>query len=140
MKSSIFWDITSCRLLKSTYVSEVHIDSISRIEKAEQETSKALFVTCFDVGFLLDLYFDLNMEATYSSETSIDFQRTTWRCIPEGRTLISDVSSPAPTQDCVNFWVFFLSPDATKYVHTPFNTDNTSRETRELNQRYAPSF
>jgi hypothetical protein len=27
------------------------------------------------------------MEATYSSETSVDFQRTTWRYIPEEITL-----------------------------------------------------
>jgi hypothetical protein len=27
------------------------------------------------------------MEATYSSETSVDFQRTTWLCVPEDRTV-----------------------------------------------------
>jgi hypothetical protein len=27
------------------------------------------------------------MEAKYSTETSVDFQRTTWHCIPEDRTL-----------------------------------------------------
>jgi hypothetical protein len=27
------------------------------------------------------------MEVTYSSETSVDFQRNTWPYVPEGRTL-----------------------------------------------------
>jgi hypothetical protein len=34
--------------------------------------------------FLLGLSLTMTMEATYSSETSVDFQRTTWPYIPEG--------------------------------------------------------
>jgi hypothetical protein len=33
----------------------------------------------------------LKMEEMYSSETSIDFQRTTWRYIAEDRTLQSEL-------------------------------------------------
>jgi hypothetical protein len=36
---------------------------------------------------LLAFLFELKMEATYSSEASVDFQRTTRRYIPEDRTL-----------------------------------------------------
>jgi hypothetical protein len=32
-------------------------------------------------------YFTLMIEAIYSSETSVDFQRTTWRYIPEDNIL-----------------------------------------------------
>jgi hypothetical protein len=38
-----------------------------------------LFRTCF----LLGLFLTVNMEATCSSETSVHFQRTTWRFIPK---------------------------------------------------------
>jgi hypothetical protein len=75
--STIFWDITSCTVL-STDVSEEHITSIFR----------ALLANCFHAGFLLSLFFStLNMETIYSSETSDDTQRTTWRYIPEDGTL-----------------------------------------------------
>jgi hypothetical protein len=36
------------------------------------------------------------MEATYSSETSVDFQRTTRRYIPEDRTLYIQSVQPGP--------------------------------------------
>jgi hypothetical protein len=48
---------------------------------------RALIATRFHAGFLLGLFFDPNMEVTYSSETSVDFRRTTLRYIPEDRTL-----------------------------------------------------
>jgi hypothetical protein len=38
MKSSIFWDITPCSMLKSTDVSEKLIASIFRVEKAERDS------------------------------------------------------------------------------------------------------
>jgi hypothetical protein len=37
--------------------------------------------------FLLGSFSTLKMEATYSSETSVDFQRTTRRYIPEDSTV-----------------------------------------------------
>jgi hypothetical protein len=50
---------------------------------------KKLGIACtlLYVGSLLG--FDLEYGSTCSSETSVDFQRTTRRCIPEGRTLHS---------------------------------------------------
>jgi hypothetical protein len=58
--SSIFWDIISCSLLKVNQ----------------------------GFGGICDLHFHgLKMEATCSSKTSVDFQRTTWCHIWEDRTL-----------------------------------------------------
>jgi hypothetical protein len=54
MNSCIFWDITYCR------------------------------ASCLlHAGFLLGVFFGREVEAKCSSETSVDFQRTTWRYIPE---------------------------------------------------------
>jgi hypothetical protein len=36
----------------------------------------ALLATCFHAGFVLGLFFD-------PEDGSVDFQRTTWRCVPE---------------------------------------------------------
>jgi hypothetical protein len=42
-------------------------------------------------GFLSGLFSDLCMEATCSSETLIDLQRTKWRYIPEDKTLQTNI-------------------------------------------------
>jgi hypothetical protein len=80
----------------STDVSEEHVASILMIEEyTEQET-------CVKVGvnqkwLILEPVFTLvsctvysstlKMEAIFSSETSVGFQRTTWLYIPESSTL-----------------------------------------------------
>jgi hypothetical protein len=57
-----------------------------------------MLATCFHTGFVLGLIFNLqsmhcdkystlNMEAIYSSESSVDFERTTRRYIPEDSTV-----------------------------------------------------
>jgi hypothetical protein len=69
IKSSVFWDIRPCSPLK-----------VNRRSRG----------TChfhLHVKFLLGFSSTLRMEATCSSETSVDSQRTTWRYIPEDRTL-----------------------------------------------------
>jgi hypothetical protein len=54
VKRFIFWDVTPCRP-----------------------------GNVFQAGFLLGLFFDHEMEAKYSSETSVDIQQTARRYIPE---------------------------------------------------------
>jgi hypothetical protein len=48
---------------------------------------EALLATCFTLVSCLAYSSTLKMAATCSSETSVDFQRITWRYIPEDRTL-----------------------------------------------------
>jgi hypothetical protein len=47
------------------------------------------YPACFHVGTLLCLCLALKMVPIWSSETSVGFQRTTWRYIPEDSTLYS---------------------------------------------------
>jgi hypothetical protein len=47
----------------------------------------ALLAACFTLVSCLGYYSTMKMEATCSSETSVDFQPTTRRYIPEDRTL-----------------------------------------------------
>jgi hypothetical protein len=75
IKSSIFQDITPCILLK--------------FNQCFGGTCCFLNFSCciFHVGFFSANSSTLKMDATPSSETSVCFQRTTWRYIQEHRTL-----------------------------------------------------
>jgi hypothetical protein len=70
---------------KSNYVPEEHVASIFRVEKnAKQESglkAGGKLVSCLAYSSIL------KMKATCSSETSVDFQRTLWCCIPEDKAL-----------------------------------------------------
>jgi hypothetical protein len=87
VKSTIFWVIALCTPLKvnrrfgGTY--RLHLQG-GRISQARNHL-------CFPPAFILVscfAYFStLKMEATCASETSVDFQRTTRRYIPEDSTL-----------------------------------------------------
>jgi hypothetical protein len=48
---------------------------------------EALLAACFMLVSVLAFSLTLKMKATRTSETLIAFQQTTWRYIPEGRTL-----------------------------------------------------
>jgi hypothetical protein len=72
MKSTIFWDITPCCPLK--------------VNRRFGGTYR-LFSACFHAGSCSAYSSTLKMEAICSSETSVEFQPTTWRYIPEESTL-----------------------------------------------------
>jgi hypothetical protein len=69
--SSVFWDITPCSTLKVNR----YLEGTCRLPPA------FTLISCLDFSLIL------KMEATCSSETSADFQRTTQIYIPEDRTL-----------------------------------------------------
>jgi hypothetical protein len=63
-------------------------ESKNKYSRNEREGgSSAELATCFALVSWLTYFSTLRMEATCSSETSVDFQRTTRRYIPEDRTL-----------------------------------------------------
>jgi hypothetical protein len=82
MKSTLFWDITPYSLLKvnrrfgETY--RLHLQ-VWRIIRARNQRESGWFLT--------RLISTLKIEEICSSETSVDLQRTTGRCIQEESTL-----------------------------------------------------
>jgi hypothetical protein len=76
IKSFIFWDITPCSPFKANWrfggTFRLHLQSRTVSQARNQRESR----------WQAD-----EMEATCSTETSVDFQRTTRRYIPEDRTL-----------------------------------------------------
>jgi hypothetical protein len=83
LKSSIFCDIKQYnpfkdnRRFEGTFRFHLHGRRISRKEP--------WLAICFMLAFLLVYSSTLKMEATYSSETTVGFQRTIRRYIPEDR-------------------------------------------------------
>jgi hypothetical protein len=74
----------------STDVSQEHIASIFRVEKISPARNQQAsgWQACLLAGFLLKLFLEtLMMEATCSSETSVDTQQITPRHFPEDDTL-----------------------------------------------------
>jgi hypothetical protein len=88
--SSIFWDVTPCSPLKINRSFEGTCGlplQGRRINQARNQRGsrwKAWF--CLPPAFTLVCFLayssTLKMEATFFSETSVDFQRTIWRYIP----------------------------------------------------------
>jgi hypothetical protein len=66
----IFWDTTPFSPLKAILPTSM-----------KQVAASFMLVSCLAYSSTL------NMEAKYSFETSVDFQRTKWRYIPEDRNL-----------------------------------------------------
>jgi hypothetical protein len=91
MKSSIFWDITPCSQLKvnrrfgETWRLHLQCQRIRR--KRNQRENLFCLPPEFRLVSCSDYSSTLKMEAVCSSETSVDFQRTTRRYIPQDRTL-----------------------------------------------------
>jgi hypothetical protein len=89
MKHSVISDITPCSLFEvnrhfgGTYHLRIHGVRISQIRYQHEA---ALLVTCFILVSYLTYSSTLKMEATCYSPTSIDFQQTTLRYIPEKKT------------------------------------------------------
>jgi hypothetical protein len=86
MKNYGFWDITPCKQLNVNK----NFEGICRLHlqgrrKAKQETSMTAGVSNLDS--YLAYSSTVKMEATCSSETSVDFQRTTRRYILEDRNI-----------------------------------------------------
>jgi hypothetical protein len=89
LKSSVFWDIMPCSLLKVNYILEENVTFIFRI---------CLLAACFMLIACLAYSSTLKMEATCSSKTLVDSQWTTWHYIPEDRTLHNHpVRTSSPT-------------------------------------------
>jgi hypothetical protein len=89
--STIFSVITLRSPLKSNEVSEAHTHSIFWVDyEAEQETSEkqvGISILSFTLISCSTYSSALKMEVIYTSETSVDFQRTIRRYIPQDGTL-----------------------------------------------------
>lgn len=72
---------------------------------SKQETSPTLLATWFILVYYLAYYSATKTVATYSSETSTDFQRTTRRYILKDRTLLNNLC-----ENCKSYLSFFQAP------------------------------
>jgi hypothetical protein len=88
-KSCIFWNITPCSPLK---VSRRFGGSCCHhlLGRRISQASISLLATCFTL-FSYMASSILKMEATCSSEMSVDFQQITWHCIPDDRNLHNNI-------------------------------------------------
>jgi hypothetical protein len=77
-RTLIFWGVTPCSPLKFNRRCK---GTCLRLQGQD------LFPTCFHAGSCLTYFSILKMEATFSSETSVDFQQTKRRYIPEYRNI-----------------------------------------------------
>jgi hypothetical protein len=57
-------------------------------DKHEEAESRTLLATCSMLVSCLVYYSTVKIEAKLSSETSVDFQRNTGRCMPGDRTFL----------------------------------------------------
>jgi hypothetical protein len=106
LKSSGFWDITSCSPLKANRCFGgtccLHLQGqrisqrINQNEAGSKQSSAyrlfhagffALLATCFTLVSYLAYTSTLRMEVTCSSKTLVDFEGITWSYSPEDRTL-----------------------------------------------------
>jgi hypothetical protein len=98
MKSSVFWDITQCSPLKvNRRFGVTCLLHLQGKRQARHQHEVTLFATSFMLVSCLSYSSTLKMEVTCYSETSLDFQLTTLRYIPEDRNLyLSKGSDPDP--------------------------------------------
>jgi hypothetical protein len=83
VNSSIFWDVTSCSLVKVSRRFGEH----RFILRVEEWAKQAEVVACFMLVSCLTSSSTLRMEAIFSSVTSVDFHRNTRCYIPENGVL-----------------------------------------------------
>jgi hypothetical protein len=95
MKSTIFRDVTPCSMTKRLPMFRCNVlspssesnDKPNRQPVRNNKKARALLVACFMLVSCLAYSSTLKMEVTCSSESSVDFQRITWRYIAEHRIL-----------------------------------------------------
>jgi hypothetical protein len=79
-KNSVFWDAMPCSPLKDNRCFE-------RTCRLHIQGRRSLHSTCFTLVSCFAFSSNLMIEAKFSSEASVDFQRTIRRYMPEDRTL-----------------------------------------------------
>jgi hypothetical protein len=87
--------------------------------KSSFSIGKSFLATCFMLVTCSTYSLTLKMEATYSSETSVDFQRITQRYIPEDRTMQGVLNWPLISIYCQGRQYVYV----TTFLHalqTPF--------------------
>jgi hypothetical protein len=82
MKSSVFWDVTPCNPVEASQ----SFGGTYRLHLQAEGVSQARNQLVHD-DFMLGLLFDPEYGNDMFLEMSVDFQRTTWRYVPEDRTL-----------------------------------------------------
>jgi hypothetical protein len=86
MKSSVVWDIIDIYISLNVYH---RFGETCHLHLQTRRISQTHLATCFTLVSCVAYSSTLKMKAISSSRISVDFHRTTRRCIPEGRTRLS---------------------------------------------------
>jgi hypothetical protein len=107
MKCTIFWDITSCSPLKvnwrfgGTY--RLHLQGGSKSRTRNRRKCPLCLPPAFTLVSCWAYSANLKMEAICSSETSVYFQKTTQRFVPE---IVLFITTAVRTSDSTKLHIF----------------------------------
>jgi hypothetical protein len=93
----------------------------------KQKQIRAVLATDFQAGSDLAYFLTLKIESTFSPEMLVDLQRTTWRYIPEDRTLHNYCYENLKYCNYMSYpdiWAMLHSPSAVEFIKKIYDSSS----------------